>query len=105
MATCPKAIEPGRKWTAADGASSNQYQCSAVAEVIGTVTWCPADTASENCSGDTGNSLCSNTINGLLALRVMGWQNPEANPGCCGRLSLQQALALIVSRQGTDVAG
>ncbi|MGD1002778.1 MAG: hypothetical protein ABSA67_18980 [Candidatus Brocadiia bacterium] len=85
-----------------------EHQCSLVAQFSGDSLfqngWI-ADAPSAGCSGlDDGASICSDVINAFLSVRVsLMWERPDAACPTC--LSLQQALALIVSRQGTAVAG
>jgi hypothetical protein len=104
---CPNAIQPGKSEPDPNtGALRSYHQCSVVQAASGFNTCWLADDQCGACTGDDGTSPCSAAINDLLAMRVIAqWPQPDPAPGCTGCLSLQQALALIVSRQGVEIAG
>ena len=82
-----------------------QHQCSLVAQTTGATRVWISDAQSADCNGDDlTSSTCAKAINYLLTARVVrNWQQPDAG-GCAGSLSLDQAFALILSRQGAGVA-
>jgi hypothetical protein len=78
-----------------------QHQCQIVAQVSGQADSWVGDQCLGACTGDDGSSACTISINALLRLRVAAlWDRSDADDGCAGSLSLSEAFALLLDRQG-----
>jgi hypothetical protein len=103
MTTCSNAVAgPAGVRTNPQGVA--QHRCAIFEKLIGKVAWF-YDAFKTPCTGDDGtSSQCAVAINNALARRVtLQWRTPEASV-CTGNLTLDDALALIVTRQGKAAA-